>query len=219
MNFSLQIRYKTVKGQEVDFTSERLNAEEALTVAEDLEKTGRLRQIQIFDNSNQSWSLKELKKYMQGIQTEPHDITVYFDGGYDVKTSKAGLGCAIYYQQNQKRYRVRLNASVEEIHSNNEAEYAALHLSIKELAFRKVQDVTVTFSGDSLVVINQLNDEWACYEADLVKWIDRIEELLSHLRITPIFEAISRKENREADHLASKSLQGVEITSVKEIEK
>jgi len=169
------------------------------------------------DDNGNNWTLKQLEKYITEIKEEPHHIKVYFDGGYDLKNKTAGLGCSIYYEQNERKYRLRKNALVEGLESNNEAEYAALHLGLKELEMLDVHHLPVTFIGDSLVVIHQLNGEWPCYEEELTAWIDRIEEKIGALGIIPTYEAISRKQNREADQLATQALNGVEITSEKEI--
>ncbi|GGN63349.1 reverse transcriptase-like protein [Oceanobacillus indicireducens] len=209
----IEITYRTKNGAEAEFSSDYMEAEPALVIARDLEKTERMKQLTIIDTYDVSWTLKQLTKFMEKVKTEPHDIVVYFDGGFDQNTQKAGLGCAIYYKQDEKSYRIRRNALVEGLISNNEAEYAALHLGLKELELLGVHHLPITFVGDSLVVINQLNDEWPCYEAELSKWMDRIEAKTEQLGIAPTYESVSRKKNREADQLATQALQGVEITS------
>lgn len=155
---------------------------------------------------------------MQEIQTEAHNVTVYFDGGFDRSAKKSGLGCVIYYDQNGKSFRLRKNALAAELDTNNEAEYAAFHLTVKELELLGVHHLPVTFVGDSQVVINQLNGEWPCYEAALSSWIDRIERQFQRLGIDPEYQLISRKKNGEADWLASQGLKEVEITSTREIQ-
>ena len=47
-----------------------------------------------------------------------------------------------------------------ELTSNNEAEYAALYLSLQELDLLNVHHLPVRFIGDSQVVINQMGGEW-----------------------------------------------------------
>ncbi|AXI09783.1 hypothetical protein CUC15_12970 [Oceanobacillus zhaokaii] len=217
MNIKIELTYKTTKGTEATFISDEMRAEKGILIAEDLEKTGRSKNLSFIDRHDNKWTIKELKKFMQGIETEPHNVTVYFDGGFDLKTRKSGLGCAIYYEQNGKNFRQRINASVEELETNNEAEYAAFQLGLKEIERLGVHHLPVTFIGDSLVVINQLNGEWPVYEAELSKWIDRIEKQLERLGITPEYEIVSRKKNKETDHLASQALDGIEIRSTVEI--
>ena len=213
----IELVYKTAKGVEVAFDSDELMVKDAILIANDLQKTGRVKKMNFTDERGTDWTLKQLEKYITEIKEEPHHIKVYFDGGYDLKNKTAGLGCAIYYEQNERKYRLRKNALVEGLESNNEAEYAALHLGLKELEMLDVHHLPVTFVGDSLVVIHQLNGEWPCYEEELTAWIERIEEKIGALGITPTYEAISRKQNREADQLATQALNGVEITSEKEV--
>lgn len=213
----IEYTYKTPKGTETRFRSDELSVVEAISITEDLQETGRSRHLVLTDNHGNRWTLKQLKKYMTEIKEEPHHITVYFDGGYNSGKRAAGLGCAIYYEQNDKKYRFRKNAFAKGLESNNEAEYAALHLGLIELELLGVHHLPVTFIGDSLVVINQLNSDWPCYEEELSMWIDRIERQMEKLGITPAYEAVSRNRNREADQLATQALNDIEITSVKEI--
>ncbi|RDW17341.1 hypothetical protein CWR48_14180 [Oceanobacillus arenosus] len=218
MNIKIELTYKTVKGTEARFISDEMRAEKAMLIAEDLEKTGRAKVLSFIDHLDNRWTMKELKKFMQGIETDPHNVTVFFDGGFDLKSRKSGLGCAIYYEQSGKKYRQRINAAVEELETNNEAEYAAFHLGLQEIEQLGVHHLPVIFVGDSLVVINQLNGEWPVYEVELSKWIDRIETQLKRLGITPEYEIISRKKNKETDHLATQAMNGIEIRSTVEID-
>ncbi|WP_042148858.1 reverse transcriptase-like protein [Paucisalibacillus sp. EB02] len=218
MKIKIEILYKTSKGTETTFLSDEMNPEKALLLAEDLERTGRVKNMIFYDNHDTTLMLKELRKYVSSVEDEPHNIVVFFDGGFDVETKNSGLGCVIYYEQGGKQLRVRKNARIEELNTNGEAEYAALHLAISELEFMGVHHIPVTFTGDSQGVINQLNDEWPCYEEELLRWIDRIEHKIDELGITPEYTLVPRKRNREADHLATQALNGVEIFSNSEIE-
>lgn len=217
MNVSIIVTYRTKKGLETTFHSEEMPVRNAIALAEDLEKTGRRKNITFVDHKDTHWTIKELKKLIAGIQTEPHHVTIYFDGGFDAATKKSGLGCTIYYEQNNKAYRIRKNALVEELDTNNEAEYAALYLGLQEIELLGVQHLPIVIAGDSLVVINQLNGEWPCYEEKLAKWADRIDHMLEQLGIEPEYRIIPRKQNREADQLATQALKGIEINSKSEI--
>jgi len=217
MKLLIEWTYKTPSGVEAIFRSEEIVAEKALLFANDLERTGRTKHILFMDEYESKWTLKELKSYLKEIETEPHNVTVYFDGGFDVSTNKSGLGCVIYYKQNGKSYRLRTNAPSQELHSNNEAEYAALYLSIQELEQLKVHHLTVQFIGDSQVVINHLNDEWPVVERVLSVWADRVEGKLKELGIQPEYMHIQRKLNAEADRLATQSLNGIVIRATSEV--
>ncbi|MCZ0702660.1 ribonuclease HI [Natronobacillus azotifigens] len=213
MNVSIEIIYQTLIGTETSFQSEEMRAAKALLIAEDFERTGRAKKILFIDQHQSNWTMKEMKKFLTEIETEPHDIKVYFDGGFDLKQKKSGLGAVIYYQQNKKLHRMRINATVDELKSNNEAEYAAFHLGLQELDKLGVRNQNVTFIGDSQVVINQLLGEWPCLDSELNNWADRIERKSEQLGITLDFEVIARKENKEADQLATQALSEVEIMS------
>lgn len=218
MDIRIEWHYKTKKGTEATFSSDEMPVAKALLIAEDIERTGRLKHISFVDRYDTTWSLKELKKFMEEIKTEAYNITVYFDGGFDLETNDAGLGCAIYYEQNDKNFRIRKNALVTGLENNNEAEYAALDLGLKELEFLGVHHLPVLFIGDSKVVINHLNDEWPSYDEELSKWADRIEASFNRLGVEPLYKLISRKGNQEADQLATQALKGIEIMSSIEIE-
>ncbi|SER61601.1 ribonuclease HI [Gracilibacillus ureilyticus] len=218
MKIRLEVKYRTTNGVVTEFQSSEMSLENSIAVAEDLMKLNRLADIQMTDSYNSSWTLKELKKYLESLEEEPHDIHMYFDGGFDRKTMKSGLGCSIYYKQNGKNYRIRKNALVSELGTNNEAEYAALHFGLKQLEEMGVHHMPVKVHGDSKVVINQLTDEWPCLEDTLFEWMQRIEKLIDKLGLEPEYHAVSRKKNQETDQLATQALQQIEIDSRKEVE-
>ena len=145
MKITIEWIYKTKNGIETVFRSDEMPPAHALTIGEDLEKTGRAKKLQYIDQNDSTWMVKELKKYIKEIDTEPHNVRVYFDGGYDIQSKNAGLGIAIYYEQNGKSYRLRRNAPASGLNSNNEAEYAALQLAIVELDLLDVHHQTVRF--------------------------------------------------------------------------
>nr|WP_106779100.1 reverse transcriptase-like protein [Lysinibacillus timonensis] len=218
MNLFIEWVYKAKNGPEAIFRSDFMPAAHALTLGEDIEKTGRAKNITYTDVHDSTWMPKEIKKYLKEMETEPHNVKVYFDGGYDIQSGEAGLGVAIYYEQNGKWYRLRRNAPAQGLDSNNEAEYAALHLAVVELDLLDVHHQSVQFIGDSQVVINQMTGEWPAYEKELASWADRIDEKLKALGIEPQFELVPRKLNAEADRLATQSLQGIEITGQIELQ-
>ena len=217
MHVLIEWTYKTPRGTETIFRSEEMRAAKALLFAEDIERTGRAKSIVFTDQLDTIWTLKEMRKYLKEIVTEPHNITVYFDGGFDRETNKSGMGCVIYYDQNGKSYRLRRNAHSVELISNNEAEYAALYLCLQELELLNVHHLPVRFIGDSQVVINQLSEEWPTLENNLSKWADRIEAKLKDLTIQATYELVGRKRNSEADRLATQALHDISITATSEI--
>ncbi|MFF2753536.1 ribonuclease H family protein [Psychrobacillus sp. NPDC058041] len=217
MKIRIEWIYKTSKGAETTFHSEEMPAAKALLFAEDMERTGRVKSVIFNDQYDSTWTVKELKSYLKGIETEPHNVTVYFDGGFDRSTSSSGLGCVIYYEQNGKSYRLRRNAPATGLISNNEAEYAAFYLCLTELELLGVHHLPVRFIGDSQVVINHLREEWPVIEKDLFNWADKIDTKMKELGLQPEYELVPRKSNGEADRLATQALNGIEITATSEV--
>lgn len=213
MNYKLEWKYKLKGKDPIWFSSDWLTGEVALSVAEELGKTGKASDFLFIDEVGTSWSIKEMKKLLAEIEDEPHDLTVYFDGGYDRHSNQAGLGAIIYYQQGKKKYRLRANEQIDELESNNEAEYAALYFALSLLEELEVHHLSCEFKGDSQVVLKQLEGEWPCYEENLNRWLDRIENKIEQLGLYPKYIPIDRKENKEADKLASQALEGKSIHS------
>lgn len=101
--------------------------------------------------------------------------------------------------------------------TNNEAEYAALYFTLTILEELGVHHLPCEFIGDSQVVLKQLEGEWPCYEDVLNRWLDRIENKQKELGLEPRYTVVSRKENKEADKLASQALEGKMINSKMQI--
>ncbi|MER2060797.1 MAG: reverse transcriptase-like protein, partial [Niallia sp.] len=185
----------------------------ALDMGEELEKRSDAIDITFYDERGTSWSLKELRKLNEEIEEEPHDFTIYFDGGYHKETRTAGIGVVLFFQHGKKKFRVRANELFHDILSNNEAEYAALFHALNLLEELDVRDVTCEVKGDSQVVLKQLEGEWPCYEEELNSWLDRIEAKIKKLHLNMVYTSIGRNDNKEADKLATQSLEGKRIYS------
>lgn len=212
MKYKLEWTYK-LKGtnETVQFSSDFITGDLALQTGEDLEKTGKADNLSYYDEVGTSWTLKEMKRLLTEIEEDPHEITLYFDGGFHKETKQAGLGVVIFFKQGKKKYRVRANEKFDEMDTNNEAEYAALFFALNLLEELGVHHLPCEIKGDSQVVLKQLEGEWPCYEEVLNRWLDRIEEKITSLGIVPKYTAISRNDNKEADKLASQALDGKEI--------
>ena len=217
MNVFMEWIYVTSKKKEMVWTSKEMDVAEALTFAEDIEKTGRVKQLLFYDARGVAWTKKELIKLMKEVETEPHDVVAYFDGGFDRQSKKAGVGIVIYYKQNGKLFRMRANAQLDELQSNNEAEYAAFHFLLEQLEHLGVHHLPVVFRGDAHVVFHQLSGDWPVFSEE-GRWAERIERKMKRLGISPIYEPIVRKENSEADQLATQALRGTMIRSTIQLE-
>lgn len=218
MNVFMEWIYVTSKKKEMVWTSKEMDVAEALTFAEDIEKTGRVKQLLFYDARGVAWTKKELIKLMKEVETEPHDVVAYFDGGFDRQSKKAGVGIVIYYKQNGKLFRMRANAQLDELQSNNEAEYAAFHFLLEQLEHLGVHHLPVVFRGDAHVVFHQLSGDWPVFSEE-GRWAERIERKMKRLGISPIYEPVVRKENSEADQLATQALRGTMIRSTIQLER
>ena len=217
MKYYVTWMYRHSKKPTCIFQSDYIDGEAALIIAEDLEKTGRAHEITFVDEKDLKWSKKELKKLLEEVKGEPQGVTVFFDGGFDREEKLAGIGVIVYYKQNNKHYRIRQNNLLEQLETNNESEYAAFYESLRLLDEIGVHHQTCTFKGDSQVVLNQLAGEWPCFDDVLNRWADRIEDKIKKMGINPIYDPISRKENKEADALATQALEGTNINSTIEL--
>lgn len=211
MKYRLEWMYKIKSNEKVQCTSEWVSGEFAVQFAEELENTGKVTDLYFYDEQGTSWILKEMKKLLAEVEEDPHEITVFFDGGFQKETNQAGLGAVIFFKQGKKKYRIRANERFDEMESNNEAEYAAFYFALNILEDLGVHHLTCEFKGDSQGVLKQLEGEWPCYEETLNRWLDRIEEKMKTLGMQPKFTVIPRKENKEADKLATQALEGKDI--------
>lgn len=217
MKYRIQFDYKGPKTSTASMQSDWIEARYVDVLLDDMQKTGRVHNLMIMDEMGSSWTRKEYAKLKETVEEEPHDITVYFDGGFDIQTGMAGAGTAVYYWKENRQYRFRLNSRLGELVSNNEAEYAAFYQSLSLLEEIGVRHMPCLFRGDAQGVLKQLSGEWPCYEESLNRWLDRIEAKLKQLNIKPEYEAINRKDNKEADKLATQALSGQLVRSHTEI--
>ncbi|MFC0415374.1 reverse transcriptase-like protein [Cytobacillus solani] len=217
MKYKLEWKYKLKGTEGTIFTSDWLDGELALQIGEDLERSGKTSEVIYHDERGTTWITKEMKKLLEEIEEDPHDLTIYFDGGFNKKTFQAGLGAVIYFKQGKKKYRIRSNELFDEIENNSEAEYAAMYYTVNMLEEMGVHHMTCEFKGDAQGVLMQLKGEWPCYEENLNRWLDRIEEKLKSLKVDAKFTPIPRTENKEADKLATQALEGKVINSKMQI--
>jgi ribonuclease HI len=211
LKYRLEWMYKTKSNEKIQFSSESVSGETAIQIGEELESTGKVSDLLFYDEKGTSWILKEMKKLMTEIEEDPHEVTVYFDGGFQKETNHAGLGAVIFFKQGKKKYRIRANERIDELETNNEAEYAAFYYALNIIEDLGVHLLSCEFKGDSQVVLKQLEGEWPCYEDTLNRWLDRIEEKIKSLGLVPKYTSITRKDNKEADKLATQALEGKEI--------
>lgn len=218
MKLTLTVKFVIERGKTATLSSEFLPITDAKALYSQMKKQSHIASIQLEDEYGVTWTEKELHVYLDKLQEEPHDVTVLFDGGFDVSTKKAGVGVVIYYSLQQKRYRKRVNALLDYLEDNNEAEYAALYFAIQQMDEIGIHHQDIVIQGDSMQVIHQMNDEWPVIGDVYQNWCDRIERAIEQLGLKPIYELLPRGQNKQADKLATQALEGNSINAVIQLE-
>ena len=218
MKLTIEWQYETSKKLQATFKSEPIPAAHVYVLLEDMQKTGRMKNFILTDEHDSTWTMKELKSYLKEMETEPHEVVLYFDGGFNREQLLSGLGAVIYFKQNGKNYRLRVNQQAEYLQTNNEAEYAALYFALEQIEELGVHHQEIEIYGDSQVVINELNGEWAVSDTILSKWADKVEQKLEKLGLKAHYTYVERTKNMEADTLANQAIQGITIQGQKEIQ-
>ncbi|MCO5587826.1 hypothetical protein L7F22_041778 [Adiantum nelumboides] len=136
--------------------------------------------------------------------------SLYFDGAYKRKVNKALVGISIQDDNGHKVFGKEL--LVENTHSNNEAEYAALALGLEWCVSMGIK--RLNGFGDALLLIKQVHGTWACRNQSLVPRLRRVKELMKRFEAIQLYH-VPRKENQEADALASEHLQEVIVGAIK----
>ncbi|MCO5570537.1 hypothetical protein L7F22_024260 [Adiantum nelumboides] len=160
----------------------------------------------------------ERKVKVKALGPEPVEVqaklsgahSLYFDGAYKRKVDKASVGISIQDENGQKVFGKGL--LVENTHSNNEAEYAALALGLEWCVSIGIKRLNVL--GDALLLIKQVHGTWACCNQSLVPRLRRVKELIRRFEAIQLYH-VPRKGNQEADALASEQLQEVIVGAVK----
>ncbi|MEW9501849.1 reverse transcriptase-like protein [Jeotgalibacillus marinus] len=217
MEVKLHFLYKHPTLPSVPFESDWIQDKISLAIISDFEKTGRMKELKIEDDFGQTWNLKEFKKLMTQKVEQKTNVSIEFDGSFHKENGQSGIGVVLHYSESNKRFRVRENNHLNHLKSNNEAEYAALYRSIQLCEELLISHQKIAVVGDSLVVINQLNDEWPCYDQVLNNWLDKIEVLCKKNNLKIEATAVRREKNKEADKLASQAIEGIFIQSKTEI--
>ncbi|MCO5550904.1 hypothetical protein L7F22_004398 [Adiantum nelumboides] len=136
--------------------------------------------------------------------------SLYFDGAYKQKVDKASVGISIQDKNGQKVFGKGL--LLENTHSNNEAEYVALALGLEWCVSMGIKRLNVF--GDALLLIKQVYGTWACRNQSLVPRLRRVKELMKRFEAIQLYH-VPKKENQEADALASEQLQEVIVEAIK----
>lgn len=199
-------------------TSDWCELDEAILYFERLMSHKGYHNIQAIDESNTVYTLKQLQKEQESDRQSIHHLTLYFDASFDQQSKLSGLGVVLTYNIGSKKISQRKNLDTASAKTVNEAEYYSLFHGLEQLKQLDFPPQSIEIYGDSLVVINQLKGEWPVFDETLAKWADDVEALLKSLNLIPVFHHIDRKDNKQADRLASQALAGTLVDATRDIE-
>ena len=123
-----------------------------------------------------------------------------FDGASKGNPGAAGAGAAIYAENGDPLWEMARYLGRK---TNNEAEYTALILLLEEIDRRGLNGVRIT--GDSKLVVNQVNRKWKVTKPHLKELFDRVLVLLA--RTGASVDWVPRERNAHADALSNKAFE------------
>jgi len=123
-----------------------------------------------------------------------------FDGASRGNPGNAGAGAAIYDEDGNLLWELARFLGEK---TNNEAEYTALILLLEEIEARNLKDVSIT--GDSKLVVNQVNRRWKVNKPHLKELFDRAVAIIG--RTGASVSWVPRGRNADADALSNKAFE------------
>ncbi len=149
--------------------------------------------------NNNKWIPREFwKKSFNDIMSF---YSLEFDGASRGNPGHAGAAAYLFQINNGFRDCVWFDSEYLGTKTNNQAEYLALILGLKECVNRGVTSLEVC--GDSELVIRQLTGEYQVKHKKLKPLHKVASELVAALPSRPRFKWIPREENTAADSLAN----------------
>ena len=141
-------------------------------------------------------------KLTTGVIPTRFEATLYFDGSAKPNPGLGGSG--VYIVDERQNVIFSGGRSVKRILcakvDSNQAEYDGLIFGLEKSIEEKIKRLLVL--GDSQLVINQMNGEYACRSERLISSYNRAKCLLQHFQKLE-FRYIPRTENTMADRLAA----------------
>lgn len=209
----VKIQFTFHSKEKIIFESESMLLEKAIKVLKDLQETNKIHEIRVIDDKGLEWNAKEAKKLLTIKEAEPNEIRLYFDASFDKETRETGVGYVLYYKNGDHEVRLRRSRKLTNIEHSSEAEYIALYHVFDLIEEEELSGLDCTVYGDAKGVIMQMIGEWPSYDNHLNRWLDRTEERIKRLKLSPTFRFIERKQNIEAHRLAKKGMEGIEQDS------
>ena len=143
-----------------------------------------------------------LQMLTNGVAPTRFEATLYFDGS--AQPNPGAGGCGAHLVDERKHILFSGGRSVKTTSyfgdvTNNQAEYDGLILGLEQAIKEGIKRLLVL--GDSELVINQMNGEYACRSDRLISSYNRAKGLMQYFQKVE-FKHIEREENSIADRLA-----------------
>ena len=134
-------------------------------------------------------------------------IECYFDGATEPTTPGGAMGMgAIIIVDGEVKLSHSEFVPADRGNTNNIAEYRSFEVILDFLIANEMQDKDVTIRGDSKLVIEQMNFNWAIKQGAYVPYAERCKQkILKHFANHKI-EWIPRHLNERADELSKSEL-------------
>lgn len=131
-------------------------------------------------------------------------IKAWFDGACEPNTDGGKMSCGgvIYHHDKKLHSFSRPYKRDDNQASNNIAEYCALGWLCKYLIDNNLTDREIYIFGDSKLVIEQMQGNWAMRSGKYIPYAERCLELLHKFEAWPFLEWIPKEKNQEADELS-----------------
>lgn len=141
---------------------------------------------------------------------ETKKFIVHTDGGSRGNPGPSAIGVVICDESGRKIK--EYGQKLEDISTNNEAEYEAVIFALKKIkqlfGKDKTAEMQVEFRLDSELVASQLNGDYKVSEERMQILFMKIWNLKFDFKKL-IFKSIPREKNRRADELVNQALDGI----------
>ncbi|MEK9185407.1 MAG: ribonuclease HI family protein, partial [Patescibacteria group bacterium] len=136
-------------------------------------------------------------------------ITIYTDGGSRGNPGPSAVGVVICNASGQKIK--EYSQTLEEISTNNEAEYEAVIFALKKLkqlfGKEKTKKIQIEIKMDSEFVASQLSGDYKVSEERMQALFMKVWNLKFDFGKI-VFKSIPREQNKRADQLVNDALDG-----------
>jgi len=146
-----------------------------------------------------------IQNWINQVDIFDNKYILKFDGASRGNPGPCGAGYIIY---NNTDIVYKGNRFIADYNTNNFAEYSALNLGVKKCIELNIKNIDIM--GDSQLVIKQLNKEYKISSTNLIPLHSATTTLLEKF-VSYNLKHIPREENMEADKLANKAIDLVNM--------